>query len=769
MLANSGTKSAIALKLDAAGNTVWARSYGTAGLLWFEGPPVADNQGNVYMGAGSLDTLAATVAKLDPSGSILWTKGYQGTGSQDAWTGGVAVDGNRNVYVTGGIGLGWGGSLPPSQIGDNDAFVLKLDESGKTLWTKHFGGAGAWAWGSGITVDASSNVFVAGSFYAADLSTPALPRIGDGDVFALKLDASGNTIWAHSFGGAGAFAGPNGIALDSNGNIFLSGSFSGANLTTPALTRMGVKDPFTLKLDGSGSITWAKNYGGIGANGLAFSIPIDAGSKVYLGGFFTGAGLSTPPLSKVGDTDMFILKQSLLEIPGVPTISSVTAGNAQATVNLLAPTVQGGTGIIAYTVTSVPAGGVDAQAGTSALVHTVTGLTNGVAYTFSVTASNSLGTSAASVSSGAVTPSKGNQTLSFGVAPSIVVEAVGTISAASTAGLSVSFSTSTPSVCRVTGNSVTGISAGICTITANQAGDPFTNAAAQILQTFSVGQASQSIHFGSAPVLFVGGSGALSATGGGSGSTLTLGSSTPAVCTVSGQTVTGVSEGDCLVNANQAGNADYLAAAQVTQAIVVGPGAAYPLIVVQGWNLLGNSLKQSISVAALFGDTAVVTSAWKWDAASTRWQFYAPSLAAGPLQTYAESKGYGVLSVINPGEGYWLNAKLPTVIGNQAGPSFNLSNPNLTPGWNLVATGNDVSASAFNKSLSDVPPSPEVVPLNLTSLWAWDPLLSEWYFYAPILDASGGLAGYIADKGYLDFTLHSKTLGKGTGFWVNKP
>ena len=126
-------------------------------------------------------------------------------------------------------------------------------------------------------------------------------------------------------------------------------------------------------------------------------------------------------------------------------------------------------------------------------------------------------------------------------------------------------------------------------------------------------------------------------------------------------------------------------------------------------------------------------------------------------------------SVINPGEGYWVNAKTASSLASATGEAFNLTADKLVKGWNLVATGNDVTYAAFNQSLSATPPSASTLPLNLTTLWAWDNPASQWYFYAPQLYASGGLADYIASKSYLDFSKNNKTLGKGLGFWVNKP
>jgi hypothetical protein len=206
-------------------------------------------------------------------------------------------------------------------------------------------------------------------------------------------------------------------------------------------------------------------------------------------------------------------------------------------------------------------------------------------------------------------------------------------------------------------------------------------------------------------------------------------------------------------------------------AIAGGGDLSFPLMLAPGWSLLGNSLNQVLSAATLLSDSSVVTSAWKWDVATTGWQFYSPLMDAPTLQAYAAGKGYGVLSVINPGEGFWVNARMAASLGTQAGGGFGLTMSNLAAGWNLVATGNDLSPSQFNLSLSANPPAPGTVPINVTTVWAWDNASSRWYFHAPSLETPGGtaLTDYIMSQGYLDFTQHGKTLGNGVGFWVNRP
>ena len=169
-----------------------------------------------------------------------------------------------------------------------------------------------------------------------------------------------------------------------------------------------------------------------------------------------------------------------------------------------------------------------------------------------------------------------DQTISFGAAPTLFVGGSGTLSATGGAsGNPVTFASTTTGICTVSGSTVTGISAGVCTIIANQAGNASYNPAFQATQSVSIGQPalqSQTISFGAAPAVRVGGSGTLSATGGASGNPVVFASLSTNVCTVSGNTVTGISAGACTIIANQAGNANYNAAPQATQIVAISQG-----------------------------------------------------------------------------------------------------------------------------------------------------------------------------------------------------
>jgi eukaryotic-like serine/threonine-protein kinase len=126
--------------------------------------------------------------------------------------------------------------------------------------------------------------------------------------------------------------------------------------------------------------------------------------------------------------------------------------------------------------------------------------------------------------------------------------------------------------CTVSGNSVTFTGGGSCVVDANQAGNAKYAAAPQVQRTISVSKLPQSISFTAPPTGTVLSSAHLSATGGGSGNPVVFSvasSSGARVCTVSGSTVTFGAVGSCVIDANQAGNAQYMAAPQVQRTITV--------------------------------------------------------------------------------------------------------------------------------------------------------------------------------------------------------
>jgi len=183
-------------------------------------------------------------------------------------------------------------------------------------------------------------------------------------------------------------------------------------------------------------------------------------------------------------------------------------------------------------------------------------------------------------------------------------------------------------------------------------------------------------------------------------------------------------------------------------------------------------------VGTLFAESKAI-SIWKWVADKAAWAFYTPSLNSADLAAYAKSKGFEVLSTVNPGEGFWVNTtdastfKHPQASSLTAFQTSNFASGGskaLPSSWSLIAIGDDKTVSAFNNDIipQEFPPQPGKVAENVISLWAWDATQNGWYFYSPTLFNKGTLSSYILGKQYLDFGSAAK-LTPSMGFWVNLP
>ncbi len=157
---------------------------GTGNVLLTGGFVVtADFGGGPLTSAGDADIF---VAKFDSSGNHLWSKRFGDASGQVGRS--VAVDAAGNVLLTGEFyGAADFGGGPLTSAGNTDIFVAMLDGSGNHLWSQRFGGAGSQL-GESVAVDGARNVLLTGGLYAtADFGGGSLTSAGNADIFVAKL------------------------------------------------------------------------------------------------------------------------------------------------------------------------------------------------------------------------------------------------------------------------------------------------------------------------------------------------------------------------------------------------------------------------------------------------------------------------------------------------------------------------------------------------------------------------------------------------------
>ena len=205
---------------------------------------------------------------------------------------GVAVDSLGNVYVAGYTD----GTLPgQTSAGGSDVFVRKYDNSGNVVWTRQFGTSpNHGEHPNGIAVDSQGNVYVAGET-AGTFSGQT--SAGLTDAFVSKLDSSGNVLWTRQFGTSGIdYA--NEVAVDSLGNVYVAGLNNQTN--APGQTS---GDAFVSKLDSSGNVLWTSQFGS--SRVAAYKAAVDISGNIFVSGETNSA---FPGQTYAGGSDAFVSK-----------------------------------------------------------------------------------------------------------------------------------------------------------------------------------------------------------------------------------------------------------------------------------------------------------------------------------------------------------------------------------------------------------------------------------------------------------------------------
>ncbi|MBP8033011.1 MAG: SBBP repeat-containing protein [Bacteroidia bacterium] len=240
-----------AIDLDASGNSFVSGSY--SGTCDFD-PSVSTY---TVQATGASDIF---LSKLDAAGNFVWAKSFGSVGTDVSFC--VNIDNNDNILI-GGLFEGTvdfdlsASTNTLTSYGFQDACILKLDVNGDYVWAKQMGCSIDNDQCNAISTDALGNVYATGIFFSnADFDTSAstytLQSNGQNDVFISKFDANGNLAWAKSFGSSGSDI-TSAICVDANNKVFSTGYYSGTTDFDPdggvaTLTNSGSDDIYIHKM-----------------------------------------------------------------------------------------------------------------------------------------------------------------------------------------------------------------------------------------------------------------------------------------------------------------------------------------------------------------------------------------------------------------------------------------------------------------------------------------------------------------------------------------
>lgn len=202
--------------------------------------------------------------------------------------------------------------------GPADLFLGAYDLNGNQLWVKQFGGSGSENMRSLSFDRASNNIYWAGCYQnTMTMGSSNLTSTGQYDIFISKFDASGNNIWAKSAGGTNYdFA--NATAVDAQGSVYISGyCMETSTFGNASVISQGQGDIYLAKYNTNGEFQWVKS-GGSSAQDVGNCLKLDNNGNIYLTGFFSGAAsFGNVSLSSNGVADFILLK--IMNVTGIIT------------------------------------------------------------------------------------------------------------------------------------------------------------------------------------------------------------------------------------------------------------------------------------------------------------------------------------------------------------------------------------------------------------------------------------------------------------------
>lgn len=226
------------IKTDNNGDTLWTKTYGGTGDDLASVAQQCNDSGYIVTGltdsygAGMMDVY---LIKTNSSGDAIWSKTYGGTNDDVGFCVQQTID---SGYIISGTTMSFG-------EGAEDVYLIKTDPLGDTLWTKTFGGVdpdfGVWV------QQCTDSGYIVGGYTQSYGSWT-------GDLFLIKTDANGDTLWTKTYGGPGYESGGS-VQQTTDGGYIITGSGD-------SLGSGGYDNIYLVKTDAAGDTLWTRAFGG---------------------------------------------------------------------------------------------------------------------------------------------------------------------------------------------------------------------------------------------------------------------------------------------------------------------------------------------------------------------------------------------------------------------------------------------------------------------------------------------------------------------------
>lgn len=287
---NHGLNDAWIVKLSAKGDTIWTRCFGGSAHDFANAIIQTNDSGYVFTGStqskdGDVHRDRSHwsdywIVKLNRSGDTQWTRCF---GSDTGCSASSIVQLSDGSFIVAGY---TNGDVPGFHggvgLGWRDAWVVKLTPDGQTQWTKCYGGS-YYEEAFAVTATSDGGFAFVGDASSTDGDVHGLHGAKQFDGWVVKCNGSGDTEWTKCLGGGGWFEEFDGIVQTSDGGFALAGSTDTQNDGDVHSNRGGY-DGWVVKLNSVGDIEWTRCLGGTKNDGVVAVTQASDGGIVVAGG-----------------------------------------------------------------------------------------------------------------------------------------------------------------------------------------------------------------------------------------------------------------------------------------------------------------------------------------------------------------------------------------------------------------------------------------------------------------------------------------------------